>query len=216
MTSLSTRPRRSRADKPAPDWDLVYKRNYIERLKRDRPPMHVRAELPDLIERGYEDIPEEDVVRLYWYGLAHDKPKIGTFMVRVKVAGGLLNATQLRALADIAAKYGRDEAELTTRQGIQFHWVEMARLPDVMADLEAVGLTTSGAEGDTVRNITGCPVAGLTPDEPFDTTPVIREVAAHFYGNLEYSNLPRKHKYTISGCPSQCNAPEISDVALIA
>jgi ferredoxin-nitrite reductase len=216
MTSLSTRPRRSRADKPAPDWDLVYKRNYIERLKRDRPPMHVRAELPDLIDRGYEDIPEEDVVRLYWYGLAHDKPKIGTFMVRVKVAGGLLNATQLRALADIAAKYGRDEAELTTRQGIQFHWVEMARLPDVMADLEAVGLTTSGAEGDTVRNVTGCPVAGLTPDEPFDTTPVIREVAAHFYGNLEYSNLPRKHKYTISGCPSQCNAPEISDVALIA
>ena len=114
------------------------------------------------------------------------------------------------------AEYGRDEAELTTRQGIQLHWVEMSKLPNVMADLEAVGLTTSGAEGDTVRNITGCPVAGLTPEEPFDTTPILKEVADHFYGNPEFSNLPRKHKYTISACPSQCNAPEISDVALIA
>ena len=210
------RARRSRTDKPAPDWELVYKRNYIERLKRDKPPMQVRGELPELISRGYEDVPEEDMVRLYWYGLAHDKPKIGTFMVRVKVAGGLVNAAQLRALGRIAEKYGRDEAELTTRQGIQLHWVEMSRLPDVMNDLDAVGLTTSGAEGDTVRNVTGCPVAGLTPGEPFDTTPVLREVAEYFYGNHAYSNLPRKHKYTISGCPSQCNAPEISDVALIA
>ena len=215
-TTPSTRVRRPRSERPAPDWDLVYRRNFIERLKRDRPPLNVRDELPELIERGYEDIPEEDVVRLYWWGLAHDKPKIGTFMVRVKVAGGLVNATQLRALANIAQEYGRNEAELTTRQGIQLHWVKMERLDSVMKDLEAVGLTTSGAEGDTVRNITGCPVAGLIPEEPFDVTPVLKEVANHFYGNLDYSNLPRKHKYTISGCPSQCNAPEISDVALIA
>jgi ferredoxin-nitrite reductase len=90
-----TRVRRSRADRPAPDWQLVYKRNYIERLKRDRPPLHVREEFPELIERGYEDIPEEDVVRLYWWGLAHDKPKIGTFMVRIKVPGGRVSAAQL-------------------------------------------------------------------------------------------------------------------------
>ena len=96
----AARVRRSRADKPAPDWDLVYKRNYIERLKRDRPPMEVRGELPALIERGYEDVPEEDLVRLYWYGLAHDKPKIGTFMVRVKVAGGVVTPAQLKALAE--------------------------------------------------------------------------------------------------------------------
>ena len=216
MTTSPARVRLSRADRPAPDWELVYKRNYIERLKRDRPPLHVREEFPDLIARGYEDIPEEDVVRLYWWGLAHDKPKIGTFMVRVKVAGGLVNASQLRALGRIARTHGRDEAELTSRQGIQLHWVQMAKLPEVMGEIEAAGLTTSGAEGDTVRNITGCPVAGLTPDEPFDVTPVLRAVADHFYGNAEYSNLPRKHKYTISGCPAQCNAPEISDVALIA
>ncbi|MHB2024029.1 MAG: hypothetical protein ACYCO3_11965 [Mycobacteriales bacterium] len=211
------RPRgRSATDRPAPDWDLVYKRNYIERLKRDRPPLGVRDELPELIARGYEDIPEEDIVRLYWWALAHDKPKVGTFMVRIKVSGGLLSPAQVRALARIASSYGRDEAELTTRQGIQLHWVALERLPDVLADIEAAGLTTCGGEGDTVRNITGCPVAGLTADEAFDVSPVIAEVAKHFYGNPDYSNLPRKHKYTISACTAQCNAPEISDVALLA
>lgn len=208
--------RRGTADRPPPDWDLVYKRNYIERLKRDRPPMNVRDELPELIARGYEDIPEEDIVRLYWWALAHDKPKTGTFMVRVKVAGGLVSAAQLRALARITNEYGRGDAELTSRQGIQLHWVQLAKLPEVMNEIEAAGLTTNGGEGDTVRNITGCPVAGLTADEPFDVTPVIREVADHFYGNPDFSNLPRKHKYTIAACAAQCNAPEISDVALLA
>jgi ferredoxin-nitrite reductase len=178
--------------------------------------MNVRDELPELIARGYEDVPEEDIVRLYWWALAHDKPKIGTFMVRVKVAGGLVSADQLRALAHIAREYGRGDAELTTRQGIQLHWVPLAKLPDVMNEIEAAGLTTNGGEGDTVRNITGCPVAGLTADEPFDVMPVIRDVANHFYGNPEFSNLPRKHKYTIAACSAQCNAPEISDVALLA
>ncbi|MBO0809150.1 MAG: nitrite/sulfite reductase, partial [Actinobacteria bacterium] len=178
--------------------------------------MNVRDELPELIARGYEDIPEEDIVRLYWWALAHDKPKVGTFMVRVKVAGGLVSVAQLRALARITREYGRGEAELTSRQGIQLHWVQLARLPDVMNEIEAAGLTTNGGEGDTVRNITGCPVAGLTAGEPFDVTPVIREVADHFYGNPDFSNLPRKHKYTIAACAAQCNAPEISDVALLA
>lgn len=216
LTTDSPRARRSRAEKPAPDWDLVYKRNYIERLKRDRPPLAVRDELPELIARGYEDIPEEDIVRLYWWAIAHDKPKVGTFMVRIKVSGGLVDSAQLRALGRIARDYGRDEAELTTRQGIQLHWVELARLPDVLGDIEAAGLTTCGGEGDTVRNITGCPMTGLAHGEAFDVTPVIAEVAKHFYGNPEYSNLPRKHKYTIAACSAQCNAPEISDVALLA
>jgi len=210
---MPARPRR--ADRPAADWDLVLRRNYIERLKQERPPMHIRDELPELIERGYEDISEEDMVRFHWWGLAHDKPKIGTFMVRVKVAGGLLQPAQLKALGVIARQYGRGEAELTTRQGIQLHWVRMSMLPEVLAAIEAAGLTTCGAEGDTVRNITGCPVAGLSAAEPFDVMPVIKEAAAFFWGNPKFSNLPRKHKYTISACPAQCNAPEIHDVALV-
>ncbi|WP_243664394.1 hypothetical protein [Rhodothermus marinus] len=98
------------------NWELVLKRNSIERLKQERPPLRVVEELPELIERGYEAIPEEDIVRLYWYGIAHDKPKVGTFMVRLKVPGGLLRPDQLRAIGEIAGRYGRDYGELTTRQ----------------------------------------------------------------------------------------------------
>lgn len=213
--SETTRVRRARGDRPAPDWEQVYRRNHLERLKRDQPPLDVRAELPGLVARGYEDVPEEEMVRLHWWGLAHDKPKTGTFMVRIKAAGGLVTADQLRGLGRIAAAYGRDELELTTRQGIQLHWVPMDRLESVVAAVEAIGLSTRAAEGDTVRNITGCPVAGLAPDEPFDVTPVIRRIADFFDGNDDYANLPRKHKYTVAACPSQCNAPEVADVALV-
>jgi ferredoxin-nitrite reductase len=215
MSDLSTRVRRSRADRPAPDWEQVYRRNFLERLKRDRPPVEVRTELPDLIGRGYEAVAEEDMVRLHWWGIAHDKPKIGTFMVRIKVPGGLLTAAQVRGLGRIARAHGRDGVELTTRQGAQLHWVPMGELPAVVAEVEAIGLSTSGAEGDTVRNVTGCPVAGLSGQDLFDVTPVLREVAEFFDGSPDYVNLPRKHKYTISACPAQCNAPEIADVALV-
>ena len=210
-----TRTRPSRADRPPPDWDQVYRRNSLERLKRDRPPMLVRDELREMVARGYEDIPEEDLVRLHWWGLAHDKPKIGTFMLRIKVAGGRITPDQLRGLGRIAVEYGRDGVELTTRQGVQLHWVPLDRAEEVLAQVEAIGLTTAGAEGDTIRNITACPVAGLTLEEPFDVTSVIRGAADFFDGNAEYANLPRKHKYTISACPAQCNAPEISDLALV-
>ncbi len=75
----------------APAWDLVLKRNYMERLKRDKFPLDIREELPRLIEQGYEQASEEDIVRFQWWGLYHDKPKVGTFMLRVKIAGGVLS-----------------------------------------------------------------------------------------------------------------------------
>ncbi|MFB3739670.1 MAG: nitrite/sulfite reductase, partial [Candidatus Velamenicoccus archaeovorus] len=201
--------------RPEPDWDQVLKRNSIERLKRERAPLGIRDDLPRLIEEGYEAVSEEDIVRLNWWGLTHDKPKVGTFMVRVKVPGGLIRPGQLRALGRIARGWGGDEAELTTRQGVQLHRVRLHELPDVLSEIEAAGLTTVGGEGDTVRNITGCPLAGILAEELFDVRPVIERAAAFFYGNPEYSNLPRKHKYTIAACPAQCNAPEIHDIALV-
>jgi sulfite reductase beta subunit-like hemoprotein/molybdopterin converting factor small subunit len=213
-TTVTTRPRRRRP-REEPTWDLVYKRNSIERLKQDKAPLDIVDELPQLIAMGYEAVPEEDIVRLNWWGLTHDKPKLGTFMVRIKVSGGLLTPAQLRGIGHVAQRFGRNYGELTTRQGIQLHWARLDQLPDVIDAIQATGLTTCGGEGDTVRNITGCPVAGISRDEPFDVTPVIAEVADYFYGNRAYSNLPRKHKYTIAACPGQCNAPEISDVALI-
>jgi len=198
-----------------PTWDAVYERNSVERIKRDRPPLGIRDELPALIAAGYEQMPEEDIVRLQWWGLYHDKPKIGTFMLRVKIPSGILSPAKLRAIGEVSNRYGRGDAELTTRQCIQLHWLELAELPNVFADLEAAGITSAGGCGDTVRNITGCPVSGIAADELFDTTPVVEAATAEFYGNPQWANLPRKHKYSIASCADRCNAPEINCVSLV-
>src|SRR5256885_870205 len=199
----------------APTWETVYERNSVERIKRDKPPLGIREELPALIAGGYERMPEEDIVRLQWWGLYHDKPKIGTFMLRVKIPAGILAPSRLRAIGEVANRYGRGDAELTTRQCIQLHWLELAALPDVFADLEAAGITSAGGCGDTVRNITGCPVSGLAADELFDATPVVDAATEEFYGNQAWANLPRKHKYSIASCADRCNAPEINCVSLV-
>jgi ferredoxin-nitrite reductase len=199
----------------APSLELVLKRNSVERLKREKSPLGMLDELPALIAAGYEEVPEEDIVRLKWWGLYHDKPKIGTFMLRVKIPGGILQPSQLRAIGEISNEYGRGEGELTTRQNVQLHYLELKALPDVFDRLHAAGLTSAGACGDTVRNITGCPVAGLSHDELFDPTPVLDEAAAFFYGNPDYSDLPRKHKIAITACADACAAPEINCVSLI-
>ena len=197
------------------DWELVYKRNSVERIKRDKPPLLIRDELPALVAQGYERMQEEDVVRLQWWGLYHDKPKIGTFMLRVKIPNGVLTPAKLRAIGEVANRYGRGDAELTTRQCVQLHWLELASLADVFADLEAAGITSAGGCGDTVRNITGCPVSGIAADELFDSTPVVDAATAEFYGNQAWANLPRKHKYSIASCPDRCNAPEINCISLV-
>jgi len=196
-------------------WELVLKRNPVERLKQEKSPLGILGELPALIADGYERMAEEDMVRLKWWGLYHDKPKVGTFMLRIKLPGGLLTPAQLRAIGEISNDFGRGDGELTTRQNVQLHWIELAALPDVFQRLEAAGLTTAGACGDTVRNITGCPVAGIAHDELFDATPLVEEAAEFFYGHPDYSDLPRKHKITISACRDRCNAPEINCISLV-
>src|SRR5262245_56997378 len=200
----------------APSWEQVLKRNAIERLKREKFPLDILPEIPRLDALGYENIPEEDIVRLQWYGLYHDKPKIGTFMMRVKIPSGILSSQGLKTIGEISLHYGRNSGELTTRQNIQLHWLRLETIPEIFATLGRAGLTTVCGCGDTVRNITGCPVAGLERQELFDTTSIITEAANFFNGNREYSDLPRKHKIAIGTCPAQCHAPEINCVGLVA
>lgn len=216
MTTTLTRESAPRPPlKEAPSWELVLKRNFVERLKREKFPLTIREELPRLIEEGYERVSEDDVVRLQWWGLYHDKPKVGTFMLRVKIAGGVLQPSQLRAIGQIANRYGKGYGELSTRQNIQLHHLELKHLPEVFTTLEANGLPTAGGCGDCVRNITSCPVAGIDGEELFDASVTLREAADFFYGNREYSDLPRKHKITVACCPAQCNLPEMHCIALI-
>ena len=199
----------------APSLELVLKRNPVERLKREKGPLGMLDELPALIAAGYADVAEEDVVRLKWWGLYHDKPKVGTFMLRVKLAAGRLTAPQLRAIGRLALEHGKGEAELTTRQNVQLHNLRLDALPQVFEELHAAGLTSLGGCGDTVRAITGCPAAGIAHDELFDVTPVLEEAHRFFTGNPDYVDLPRKHKISISACASRCNAPEINCISLV-
>lgn len=199
-----------------PSWDLVLKRNTVERLKRDLFPTELEGQWQRLVDTPYEKLPEEDIVRLQWYGMYHDKPKIGTFMMRVKIPSGVLSAAGLEAIGEISEKYGRDQGELTTRQNIQLHYITLDHFPAISQRLKATGLTTMGGCGDVVRNITGCPVTGVSRDELFDVSNLIADAAKFFYGNRDYSDLPRKHKISLSACPYQCNAPEINCISLVA
>src|SRR6059058_2622638 len=134
------------------DWPTVLERNSVERIKRDKPPLGIRDELLALVALGYQNVAEEDVVRLQWWGLYHDKPKVGTFMLRVKLPSGHLTPAKLRAIGEVSNRYGRGDGELSTRQCVQLHWLELAKLPDVFAHLDGAGITTAGGCGDTVRN----------------------------------------------------------------
>jgi len=203
------------ATRAAPDWDLVRKRNNVERLKHEKFPLELINEIPELGERNYLDISEEDMVRFQWYGLYHDKPKTGYFMLRIKSPSGILTPEQYRTIGELSERFGRGYTELTTRQTVQLHWLRIKDLPEVFAAMERVGLTSLGGCGDTVRNITGCPVAGVDADELFDCREVIREVVEYFVSHRDYFDLPRKHKITISACEHQCNAPEINCISFV-
>ena len=111
----------TRTPAEAPSLELVLKRNPVERLKREKGPLGMLEELPALIAAGYADVAEEDVVRLKWWGLYHDKPKIGTFMLRIKLPGGRVSPEGLRAIGAISNEFGRGDGELSTRQNVQLH-----------------------------------------------------------------------------------------------
>jgi len=203
------------AARAAPDWELVLRRNNVERLKREKFPLEIVNDIDDLAQRNYLDISEEDMVRFQWYGLYQDKPKVGYFMLRIKAPSGILTARQYRAIGELSQQFGRDYTELSTRQNVQLHWLQIKDFREVFAAMDAVGLTSLGGCGDSVRNITGCPVAGLAADELFDCRPQLDEVVDYFLTNREYFDLPRKHKITISACAAQCNAPEINCIVFI-
>lgn len=137
-------------------------------------------------------------------------------MVRVKIPQGRLNPTQLRTLGYIASEYSRGFGHVTTRQNVQFHFVRLERCADVMRIVNAVGLTTREACGDTVRNITGCPLAGVCPLEKADISAWARSATDYFLRHPISQRLPRKFKIAFSGCEKDCAAGSINDIGVIA
>ena len=142
----------------------------------------------------------------------------GFQMVRVKIAAGVLKPEHLRVLAGIADDYSTGRGHLTTRENIQFHFVKLENVPATMRRLAAAGLTTREACGNTVRNVTACPVAGVCPGEAFDVTPYALGVSRYLLRHPDFHDLPRKFKIAFSGCEDDgnCAVAGIHDVGLIA
>ena len=196
--------------------------------------LNVRERIETIYAQGgFESIDPTDLHgRFRWWGLyTQRKPGIDGgrtaqlepheledeyFMLRVRIDGGQLTTEQLRVVGEISTEFARDTADITDRQNVQLHWVEVQSVPEIWRRLEAVGLSTTEACGDVPRVILGSPVAGIAADELIDPTPQIREIADRFLGDETLSNLPRKYKTAITGHPSQDVVHEINDCAFVA
>ncbi|MDJ0360782.1 nitrite/sulfite reductase [Rhodococcus sp. H29-C3] len=226
----TARPTKRRAEG---QWALGYREplNANEQAKKDDNPLNVRARIENIYSKqGFDSIDKGDLRgRFRWWGLytqreeGYDATFTGEenvdlleakyFMMRVRCDGGSLNLEQLRTIAGISQEFGRNTADLSDRENVQFHWIEVENVPEIWKRLEAVGLKTTEACGDCPRVVLGSPLAGESLDEVLDTTPAIDEIVRRYIGDPRYSNLPRKFKTAISG--QQDVVHEINDVAFI-
>ncbi len=188
--------------------------NKIEQFKAEKDGLDVGADIERFAREGWEAIPEGDVQRLKWHGVFLRDPTPGYFMMRIRITNGITNVLQLRTIADISRRLGGAILDVTTRQQIQLRWLNIETVPGIREALEAVGLTTFQTGMDNIRNVVGCPVAGITPQELFDASPVARDFTAAFVGNKAFTNLPRKYNVTITGCKENCTHSESQDIAL--
>lgn len=147
---------------------------------------------------------------------AYSQRQDGMQMLRVKLPQGIATAEQLRALADVADHHSRGFGHVTTRQNFQLHFLRPADLEPALRRLAAAGMTTSGAGGDAVRNVTACPFAGISPDEIFDPTPYAEALTRHFLRHPLASALPRKFKISVEGCAGDHVGSALQDLGLRA
>lgn len=176
------------------------------------------ARFTDLIERRQRgEVDEEDFRRFrLQHGVYGIRGQTDVQMVRVKIPYGKLTAIQLERLGEIADRFARGIGHITTRQDVQFHWVSLDAVPQVLRRLAEVGLTTREACGNIVRNVTACPLAGVCPDEAFDVTPYAATLSRHLLRNPICQALPRKFKIAFSGCATDCAVAGIHDIGALA
>jgi sulfite reductase (ferredoxin) len=224
------RPRRAEGQ-----WAFGYTEplNKNEQSKKDDDPLNVRDRiLYTYSKRGFDSIDPADLRgRFRWMGLyTQRKPgidggKTGSleeeelddryFMMRVRSDGKLLSADAVRTLGSIGVDFARDTADVTDRQNIQYHWIDIENVPAIWERLEAVGLHSTEACGDSPRPFLGSPVAGIAADEIIDGTPALQEIERRYIGNKDFSNLPRKFKTAVTGHPSHDVSPETNDVSFV-
>ena len=202
----------------------------IERLKQGKNPWEALDEIREFARKGRGSVlPEWTSLYFRWWGVYTQGDGVGAvggqggegkatdyFMFRIRIPNGILRSNQLRTIAGICERHARGSADLTVRQNIQLHWLTIEAIPEAIDELEKVGLFTKGACGDVVRNVTGCPIAGVAADEICDASRLVLEASEMLAGNGDFYNLPRKFKISITGCPVWCSYPEINDIGLTA
>ena len=216
------------ATQPAPPKETKAQRS--ERLKLAKNPWDAWDEVRAFARDGRDTVlPEWAGLYFKWWGVYTQGDGIGVtggvggegkateyFMMRIGLPNGILTSAQLRVIGELTRKYARNLADITTRQNIQLHWLTIDALVEVVDALTAVGLSPKGACGDVVRNVTGCPLAGLDAKEVLDASPIAQDIAHKLTANPEFYNLPRKFKISATGCPLWCSYPEINDLAFTA
>jgi sulfite reductase (ferredoxin) len=205
--------------------------NANEEFKQAGAPLDVRERIENVYAKaGFDSIEKTDLRgRFRWWGLytqreqGYDGSFTGDenadlleakyFMMRVRCDGGALSTAALRTLGQISTEFGRDTADISDRQNLQMHWIEVENVPEIWRRLDEVGLQTAEACGDCPRVILGSPLAGESPDEVIDPTWAIEEIVRRYIGKPDFADLPRKYKTAISGL--QDVAHEINDIAFI-
>ncbi len=202
----------------------------MERLKREKNPWDVFDEVRQFAREGRGSVlPEWASAYFKWWGVYTQGDGAGVtggkggeglatdyFMMRIGAPAGQLTSQQLRVIAELTKVHARNVADITVRQNIQLHWLTIQSMPEVVDALEKVGLSPKGACGDVVRNVTGCPLAGIDGHELFDASEVAIQISEALIGNSAFYNLPRKFKISVTGCPLWCSYPEINDIGFTA
>jgi ferredoxin-nitrite reductase len=180
--------------------------------------LRILEHLPQIIARGAEALTPGEKELLKWVGVFFRKPTPGKFMMRIRMANGFVRSGQLRTIAELSRRLGNSVLDITTRQQIELRGFTLASVPEIWEKLRGLDLRTLQTGIDNVRNINGCALAGLTPHELFDASPVVHEldrIIVGSKGNPEFTNLPRKFNITVTGCMDNCTHSESQDIALV-
>jgi ferredoxin-nitrite reductase len=180
--------------------------------------LRVLDHLPQIIERGAAALTPSEKELLKWIGVFFRKPTPGKFMMRVRMPNGFVRSEQLRTIAELSRRLGNGVLDITTRQQIELRGFTLDTVPEIFEKLRGVDLRTLQTGIDNVRNINSCALAGLTPHEAFDASPVVHEldrIIVGSDGNPEFTNLPRKFNITVTGCTDNCTHSESQDIALV-
>jgi ferredoxin-nitrite reductase len=180
--------------------------------------LRILEQLPEIIQRGAESLTAAEKDLLKWLGVFYRKPTPGKFMMRIRMPNGFVTSEQLRTIAELSRLMGDNVLDITTRQQIELRGFTLDCIPAIWEKLRGLDLRSLQTGMDNVRNINGCALAGLTPHELFDASPVVQEldrIIVGSEGNPEFTNLPRKFNITVTGCMDNCTHNESQDIALV-